>query len=231
MGNRICAIFAHPDDEVLGCGGALAAHAEAGDEIQVLLLAQGLAARGPHDQEALAALRNEAEAAGRELGVAATNFADFPDNSMDSVPLLEVVRETEQFLKEFRPHTIYTHHGGDLNVDHRIVNAAVRTACRPLPGQEDLTILACEVNSSTEWTMSKSDAFHPNEYLDISNYLEAKLRALKCFSGEIRSWPHPRSIEGVEALARWRGAQSGFGLAEGYATLHRQRSIVRGIGV
>jgi len=224
--NRVSAIFAHPDDEVLGCGGALAAHAAAGDEVQVLLLATGLSARGSHDEQALQVLRGQSEAAARELGVAHTTFADFPDNSMDSVPLLKVIRKIEEFLDDFQPQTIYTHYDGDLNVDHRAVNAAVATACRPLPDRKDLAILACEVNSSTEWSLNPDDRFHPTEFLDISDFLEAKLRALRCFEDEIRDWPHPRSVEGVEALARWRGAQSGLGLAEAYATLRRRRSTV-----
>jgi len=226
MSKRVCAIFAHPDDEVLGCGGALAAHAAAGDEVQVMILATGLAAREGYDEEAIAALREDSESAARILGVESVIFKNFPDNSMDNVPLLQVVQETEKMIAAFQPSIIYTHHSGDLNVDHRIVNAAVATACRPLPSQPDLTVLACEVNSSTEWAMSPNDVFSPTEFLDITDHLEAKINALRCYKGEIRDWPHPRSVEGVEALARWRGSQSGMGLAEAYATMRRRRHTV-----
>jgi len=226
MTKQIAAIFAHPDDEVLGCGGALAAHAAAGDEVRVLLLSTGLNSRGTPDEDALKELRRQTEAADRELGLTQTTFADYPDNSMDTVPLLDVIKTVEAFLADFEPQIIYTHHGGDLNIDHKLVNNAVATACRPLPGKGELTILACEVNSSTEWSLNHDQSFQPTEFLDISDHLEAKLNALRCFKGEIRDWPHPRSVEGIEVLARRRGSQSGLMLAEAYATLRRVRHSV-----
>lgn len=222
----IAAIFAHPDDEVLACGGALAGHAAAGDRVRILILATGLTARGTTDPAAIEALRGQACRAAKTLGAEPPVFADFPDNAMDGVPLLHVVQRIEAFLAEDRPSTVYTHHGGDLNIDHRIVSQAVVTACRPLPGAGPLDILTCEVNSSTEWSTEPLAPFVPNDFLDIGATLQAKLDALACYGDEMRPWPHPRSLAGVEALARWRGAQAGFEAAEAFHILRRVRAAL-----
>jgi len=224
MNNSVAAIFAHPDDEVLGCGAALAAHTASGDRVRILLLATGLAARGTVDESALKALRVQAEAASGILGVETVSFDDFPDNAMDTVPLLEVVRRVESFLDRFPAGVVYTHHGGDLNVDHGITQRAVVTACRPLPEAMDRTVLGCEINSATEWGTGTLDPFVPTEFLDIEPFMEKKIRALECYSDELRDWPHPRSSEGIRTLARWRGCQSGFAAAEAFVTLRRTRS-------
>lgn len=221
--HRVAAIFAHPDDETLGAGGALALHADRGDEVRVLLLATGLRSRGDADAQAVATLRDQAQAAAAKLGVADVQFADFADNAMDGVPLLDVVKHVEVFLAAFEARTIYTHHGGDLNIDHRVTQQAVVTACRPLPGRQPMEILGCEVNSSTEWSTAPEAPFTPTEFLDVSSVLERKISALECYRDEIRPWPHPRSAEGLRVLARWRGAQCGREAAEAFHVIRRVR--------
>ena len=222
---NVAAIFAHPDDEVLGCGAAMALHAARGDTVRTLLLATGLAARGTAGKKALARLRTQARAAARLLGVRGIDFADFPDNAMDSRPLLEVVRSVEAFLTRTKSTVIYTHHAGDLNVDHRAVHMAVMTACRPLPGAADREVYACEVPSSTEWAPPALPTFVPTDFLDVSSALDRKIEALACYKGELRDWPHPRSTEGVRALARWRGAQCGREAAEAFMLIRRVRAL------
>jgi len=224
MTRSIAVIAAHPDDEILGFGGTMRCHADAGDRVSVLILASGLAARGAEaaDTAALATLREQARAANARLGVARLDFADFPDNRMDSLLLLEVVKRVEAFLEEEKPLAVYTHHAGDLNIDHRIAAQAVMTACRPLPGSTVRTILAGEVNSATEWAGPQALPFIPTEFVDIGTTLNAKLQALACYAGELRHWPHPRSLRGVEAQARSRGCQAGFIAAEAFATLRRR---------
>ncbi|MGE4218187.1 MAG: PIG-L deacetylase family protein [Alphaproteobacteria bacterium] len=223
MTRSIAVIAAHPDDEVLGFGGIMRRHADAGDRVSVLILASGLAARGEDaaTETALAALRQHASDANARLGVARLDFADFPDNRMDSLPLLDVVKRVESFLEEEKPSAVYTHHAGDLNIDHRIAAQAVMTACRPLPGSTVETILAGEVNSATEWAGPQALPFIATEFVDIGATLTAKLEALACYKGELRDWPHPRSLRGVEAQARWRGSQAGFEAAEAFVTLRR----------
>ena len=134
---QIAVIVAHPDDEVLGFGGAIAHHAKSGDAVHILILATGLASRSADKTAAPAALdelREQAQSAATILQAESVEFADFPDNAMDSVPLLDVVVRIESFLSKIAPTTLYTHHMGDLNVDHGVTARAVLTACRPLPG-------------------------------------------------------------------------------------------------
>jgi LmbE family N-acetylglucosaminyl deacetylase len=221
MVTRVAAVFAHPDDEVLGCGGALVNHAQRGDKVHILILATGKAARSDIPRSEIELLRDEGGRAAEILGAEDIRFLDFPDNALDSVPLLSVIKEVENFLKEFQPDVVYTHHGGDLNVDHAIVQRAVVTAHRPLPGRGSHAILACEVNSSTEWSTAPLPPFVPTEFLDISQSLETKIRALECYESEIRDFPHPRSVTAIRTLSQWRGSQAGLAAAEAFVTLRR----------
>ncbi len=211
-------IVAHPDDEVLGFGGVMARHADAGEAVHVMFLATGLAARhetNTVDAGALAALRDQARAAATVLGAHPPDFADFPDNRMDSVPLLDIVRAVEGFLTAHTPTTVYTHHGGDLNIDHAVVARAVLTACRPLPGGSVRALYAGEVLSSSEY--GHPDArFVPQRYVDIDAQLTRKCQALQCYHDELRSWPHPRSVAAVTHCARLRGSECGVPAAEAF---------------
>jgi len=223
MPRRIAAIFAHPDDEVLACGGALAAHADGGDDIRIFIMATGGTARGGEQQAYIGTLREQAQAAAKILGAAGVEFGNFPDNRMDSVALLDVVKAVEGFLTKFPADVIYTHHAGDMNIDHGVINRAVATACRPLPGARPLEILTCEINSSTEWAVAPLAPFVPADFVDITCSLDRKVAALECYTDELRPWPHPRSTEGVRALARWRGSQCGREAAEAFALMRRVR--------
>ena len=219
----IAAIFAHPDDEVLACGGALALHSEAGDAVHVLLLATGAVSRGGDQDAYIARLQDQARNAADVLGAKSIEFRDFPDNRMDAVALLDVVRQVEAFLQAHPADVIYTHHSGDMNIDHLVTHRAVATACRPVPGANPVEILTCEINSSTEWAPAPLTPFVPQDFLDISASLERKIAALGCYTDEVRDWPHPRSGEGVRALARWRGTQCGVEAAEAFGIMRRVR--------
>src|SRR5207344_2354270 len=121
---------------------------------------------------------------------------------LDTVPLLEVVKLVEDLIEKFKPAVIYTHHPGDLNIDHGVVHRAVLTATRPLPGLSVREIYAFEVPSSTEWAFQRLEpVFRANVFVDVSATLEAKLAALACYEGEGRRFPHPRSPEALRANA------------------------------
>lgn len=217
----VLVVAAHPDDEVLGCGGTLARLAATGAAVHVAFLADGVGARAAAsvlpDQTELAARRAAAEAAGAILGVASLSFGDFPDNRLDTIPLLEIAKSVEALVSQRRPDTLLTHHCGDVNVDHRRVFEAVTVACRPQKDHPVRTLLAFEVASSTEWQLPGSlPPFVPSVFVDISATLDRKLRALAAYSQELRDWPHPRSLRGVEQLARWRGATVGLDAAEAF---------------
>jgi len=218
MRQHIAIIAAHPDDEVLGFGGTIARYADEGAGVDVLILATGLAARGNPDAKARSALRAQAEQASKILGVNDLVFGDFPDNRMDGVDLLDVVKAVERFLDARGVSEVYTHHAGDLNIDHQVCARAVLTACRPLPGSTLTRVLAGEVPSSSEYT-GPDARFAPNIYNGISATLDRKCAALRCYEDELRPWPHPRSVEAVEALAGWRGSECGLEAAEAFRLL------------
>lgn len=224
---RVLVIAAHPDDEVIGCGGAMAKHAAAGDQVHVLILAEGLTsrdderAREKHSAE-LELLEASARRANDALGVSSVTLHDFPDNRMDSVDLLDIVKEIERAVDPVNPTIIYTHHWDDLNIDHRIVFEATVTACRPAPGSSIETILTFEVASSTEWR-NPVGGFSPDWFVDISPVWEKKKTAIGHYVSEMRQWPHARSIEALEHLVRWRGATVGVDAAEAFQLFRAKR--------
>jgi LmbE family N-acetylglucosaminyl deacetylase len=220
-GQNIAVIVAHPDDEVLAFGGIMCRHAERGDKVHLLILATGLASRTDNNtvsRNDLERLRDDARAAAKTLGVADVQFGEFPDNRMDTVPLLDVVKQVESFLAKSGATTVYTHHAGDLNVDHQVIARAVLTACRPLPNSAVLRLYAGEILSSSEYAAAE-DRFHPTRYVDIGAYLERKCAAMQCYKNEIRAAPHPRSVEGIVVLAKLRGSEAGLAAAEGLRVL------------
>jgi len=219
MMKRILVIAAHPDDEVLGCGGTIAKIASDGGMVHVLFLADGVFSRHAEfcPSNELAARRDAANAACAILGVSEVLFGNFPDNRMDTVALLDVVKAIETEITSFCPDTVFTHHAGDLNIDHRLVHKAVVTACRPQTELSVKTLLMFEVPSSTEWQLPHSaPVFCPNWFVDVSSTFELKMAALNKYAAEMRHWPHPRSMQGIEHLNRWRGATVGVEVAEAF---------------
>ena len=216
----VLVVAAHPDDEALGCGGTIARWASDGAKVHLAFLADGVGARGGVDDTVPGNLNDRRDAAyraGEIMGAATVHFDDFPDNRLDSVPLLDITQRVEALIERYQPDTVLTHHAGDLNIDHRRVHQAVMTACRPQPGHPVRTILCFEVPSSTEWQVpGGAEPFVPNWFEDITETLPQKLKALEAYGMEMREWPHTRSIKAVEHLARWRGATVGVEAAEGF---------------
>ena len=214
----ILVVAAHPDDEVLGCGGYIAARVKSGDEVVVTFVSDGVTSRDENLGIAeIETRRHAARSASQVLGVKDVSFGDFPDNKLDSVPVLEVIKTIESVIRRVQPSIVVTHFGGDLNIDHRIVNQAVITSCRPTSGQCVKQIMFFEIPSSTEWQVpNEGEVFVPNWFEDISQTLELKAQALKMYEHELREWPHPRSVKAVEHLAHWRGASCGVDAAEAF---------------
>ncbi len=211
MKHRVLVVAAHPDDEILGCGGTIIKHCKNGDEVRILIMAEGLTSRGMHrdvvgNSEALDVLHASSYKAAQIMGASEVKLLSFPDNRMDSVDLLDVVKQVEFVVDEYKPDVVYTHHAGDVNIDHRITHEAVVTACRPLPWQTVHTLLFFETLSSTEWQMPVADkAFMPNWFVDVEEVMETKIKALQCYESEMREYPHSRSYEAVKMLASYRG--------------------------
>ncbi|MDB4303584.1 PIG-L family deacetylase [Desulfosarcina sp.] len=213
MSKKVMVIVAHPDDEVLGCGATIARHSDQGDDLALLVMADGETSRNTVDWNK--ETRDEGlYAAAKILGIKEVYVENYPDQKMDTIAILDIVRSIENKINKWRPSVIYTHHGGDLNLDHRITHQAVMTACRPQPDSLIDAIYTFEVLSSTEWASSVDTQFRPTRACDISKYLDIKLVALECYHKELREFPHPRSYEAVMHLAKIRGAQYGVEAAE-----------------
>lgn len=222
---NILIIAAHPDDEALGCGGTMARHAAAGDRVRVIFFTDGTGARG-RDEAAAGRRQAAMHAALGALGASLLAGFSFADNALDQVPLLELARALEGAVGGEHVDVVYTHHAGDLNVDHRRVREAVLTCFRPQPGgRRALRILAFEVPSSTGWAGVNGAPFAPNVHVDISAHWPAKLAALTAYAEEMRPFPHARSPEAVQALATWRGVSVGVPMAESFVL---EREIVPG---
>ena len=218
---RVLVVAAHPDDETLGCGGTIARLSSEGCNVEVAILGEGVTSRiTNHDRRTdyteVEALRGRCLGACAILGVRDVHFFGLPDNRFDTVPLLDVIKLIEELIQSFRPQVIYTHHSGDLNIDHLVVHRAVLTATRPQGGQWVKTIYAFQVPSSTEWAFNEFSPLHPNVFVDISATLETKIKAMKLYESERRPFPHPRSPEALRAIALQWGSAAGLGAAEAF---------------
>lgn len=219
---NVLVVAAHPDDEVLGCGATIAKHVLAGDEVRVVIMAEGVTSRDKKRDRAsrigeLESLAKAASRANEILGSESLDLHDLPDNRLDSGDLLDIIQVVEKYIDKYKPKLVYTHHGSDLNIDHVMVHRAVVTACRPYPGQIVRGLLFFEVPSSTDWQVAGSKTmFSPDWFVEITSTLEKKIKALEAYGSEIRPWPHPRSSRAVENLARYRGSSSGLEAAEAF---------------
>jgi LmbE family N-acetylglucosaminyl deacetylase len=224
---RIGVIAAHPDDEVLGCGATMARLALE-HEVHVALLGEGFASRAvTRDSAVEAALKRLHEAAHQVasmLGVRSLTLASLPDNQFDRVALLDIVRWVEGWLAEVRPTVVYTHHPGDLNVDHRLTFQALLTATRPVPGCTVREVYTFEAPSSTEWAFQRLEpAFRPNTFVDVSDTIELKIKALEAYAGEARPFPHPRSPDALRAASQRWGSVAGVPNAEAFELIRAVR--------
>ena len=218
--NNILIIAAHPDDEVLGCGGTVAKMSKNGDNVDVLIISDGVSSRDLKDKafkENLILRRKACKLSCDLLGINKPDFENFPDNQLDKIPLLKITRVIEKKIKKIKPNIIFTHHWGDLNIDHQKISKAVITACRPQKSNNVKTLLFFEIPSSTEWQISsKKNLFSPNWFFDISSTINLKIKALKFYKSELKKSPHPRSLAGIKTLAEWRGAVEGSKAAEAF---------------
>ncbi|HZT59154.1 MAG TPA: PIG-L deacetylase family protein [Pyrinomonadaceae bacterium] len=215
-GKNVLVIAAHPDDEVIGVGGTIAAHAAAGDSVFVLILTEGASVQFPGDEGKAALKKRQALAAAELLGAREVFAGDFPDQRLDATPIIEVNRFVENVARRVKPGVIYTHHFADLNADHRVAYEAAAVAARPfsLPSFERL--LCYQVDTVAH---AGRGAQQFNFYSDITATLELKLRAMRVYETEVRDYPHPRSIEALRHAAMRNGAAVGLGAAEVFQTV------------
>lgn len=228
MNERVLIFAAHPDDEILGCGGTIAYHRSKGDAVGVCYLSEGVSSRFDRAKQREKSLwvndmvRREdmAKSAAEILDFEIVEFLRLPNLRMEDEPLLDIVKQIIEVVKVYSPTIVYVNFQGDLNTDHRVTFDSVYTALRPSAVHQVKRLLCYETLSSTEWAPSISrPMFTPDTFIDISEYLDVKVAALAAYSEEMRPAPHSRSIEAVKALATYRGSQVGFLLSEAFVTV------------
>jgi len=220
---KIMVIAAHPDDEILGCGGMMKKYS-ADNEISCLILGEGITSRFERREaappEEISALKSKAVLASKKIGVHKLIHHQLVDNRFDSIDFLDIVKLVEREIIKVRPDIIFTHSNSDLNIDHRITFQAVITAARPLCSSSVKEIYVFEIPSSTDWSFGKiAGTFNPNLFIDITESYDIKLEAMKIYDSEIKPFPHPRSDQALKAIAQRWGAASGLEMAEAFEVI------------
>jgi len=227
---NILVVSAHPDDEIIGMGGTLKKLSKK-HSISILFFSDGITSRRKSGHvnipkydiskseknkmnKEIEIRKKHAKQALKIVGVKKAFFLDYPNNELDLIPFLKIVKDVENAIFQSKCNAIFTHHHNDLNIDHRFVYEAVITAARPLPNSSVNSIISFEAFSSTDWR--KPYQFNPNMFVDISTELSSKIKALKSYKNEIRKFPHPRSIESIKSLSKKWGSLYGFKAAEAF---------------
>lgn len=216
---KILIFAAHADDEVLGCGGTAAKLAQEGHIITPIILCESASVR--YDSEMHHNLEQWCRQSAKILGISEPVFLGLPDQKLDTLGSLEMAQILEKIIHDYEPEMIFTHHGGDINKDHRVIFEATLVAARPVPSNHVLSIYTYETISSTEW--SKTDyfsIFSPNTFFDITNTIDLKLKAFRQYISEIKDYPHPRSLEAIEIRAKNWGSQVGMRASEAFQLVH-----------
>ena len=219
MTKKILIIAAHPDDEVLGCGGTAARLVKQGNEVYTLVLGEGITSRDASRQrekreQELIQLKKQVHEANGVIGIKEVFTHDFPDNRFDSVPLLDIVKVIETIKNKIKPGIVFTHYEQDLNIDHQITYRAVLTAVRPTADETVKEIYSFEVLSSTEWNFPLK--FSPDVFYDITETIDIKLAAMEKYQSELKEYPHPRSLKGIRMNAEQWGMKTGLKYAEAF---------------
>jgi len=215
---KVLVIAAHPDDEILGCGGTIARHTAKGDDVYVLIMSEGVSAQYEDKEKFLKLRRDACLKATKYLGVKEVFFDEFPDGKLDSISQLEINKKIEGVIAKVNPQRVYTHHHGDLNKDHRIVHDSTLIATR----RNVQEVFSYEILGSTnKCADNKEMIFVPNYYVSIDKYLDKKLKALSFYETEVKNFPNPVSEEAIKVLAKHRGVESGLNAAEAFVCIKK----------
>ncbi len=223
---KILVVAAHPDDEILGCGATLMNYRLKGYKIKVLFLSDGESSRKLKIKEAkdkIIRREKQAEIVSKTCKFEKPDFLRLPDNKLDSIPLIKVIQLIETKIKSFKPNIIFTHYENDLNIDHQIAYKSVITATRPKSKTFVESICCFETPSSTEFAITRNNKkiFNPNYFVNVKKTIKKKLKVLKKYKYEIMKRPHPRSLDGIMNLSKYRGNQIGVDFAEAFIIVRK----------
>ncbi len=223
-------VVAHPDDELLGLGATMHKLIKHFNSIvHVVILGEGITSRsdirdtGAWEKE-LEIHRQNIRNAQLAIGYQSLSVYNFADNRFDSIDLLDIIKVIEKEKEKFGPQLIFTHHGGDVNIDHQRTFEAVITACRPMEHELVKTIFTFETPSGTEWRASSDPRqFVPNLFIEVTaEDIDAKIKGMESYEFEKRVFPHPRSPEALRIQAQRWGVATGAHFAEAFC-------LIRGI--
>ncbi len=214
-------VFApHNDDETIGVGGTIAKLANAGHRVVVCEVTRGI------NEAALQRIRNEAIEAHKVLGVSETVFLDLPGLDLHLTPTRQKNAPYLDIVKKENPDIVFIPHHGDLHSDHASCAESCMVALRPMNAPNPKALYAYETLSESEWNVPDgAHAFIPNTWSDITQTLDTKIEAMKCYASQLRPFPHPRSIEAIESLAKVRGSTVCMERAEAFILLRGIVSI------
>ena len=214
---KVLVIAAHPDDEILGLGGTIAKHTSEGDEVHILMVTEGSSTQYKDRPEMIDQKRNEILNVKDILDIAKIHFVNLPDMKLDTLANIDVNQPITKAINELRPEIVYTHFYGDVNKDHRVIFESTMVAVRPSADCSVKKVICYHTPSSTEWNIQQGHtAFLPNMYVDITRFLDKKLKAFQQYKSEIRKYPHPRSPEALKIHAQYWGSHIGTEAAEAF---------------
>ncbi|MVZ98258.1 PIG-L family deacetylase [Sphingorhabdus sp. IMCC26285] len=217
---KVLVIAPHPDDEILGCGGTMARLAKSGAEVVVAIVTRGMAPQ--FSDEFVANIRAEAKISHALVGVSETLYLDLPAAALETVPAMKLNGTLAKLVQDVRPDTMFVPFVGDIHTDHQLTFLAAMVAARPRDIHAPRRIYAYETLSETNWyAPGITPAFVPNIFIDITETLELKLDAFRCFESQVKAFPDERSIEAIRALATMRGASMYLKAAEAFMLIRQ----------
>lgn len=217
---NVLVVAPHADDEILGVGGTIAKYIDEGHDVYVCIVTSGHPSM--FHKEILEKLRREANDSHQYLGIKETFFLELPAVMLSEIPRHKINEKIYDVIEKVRPSIVFIPHFGDMHLDHYIVSQSTMVALRPIYEHKVIEVYSYETLSETEWNIPHmNNIFIPNTYIDISDYLEKKIKAMNYYTTQIKEFPHPRSLETIESLAKHRGSTIGVKAAEAFCLIRR----------
>ena len=217
MSKNILVVAPHADDEIIGCGATIAKLVKEGNNVYVIIATNAhKGAPELYNADDIEKVRREALLAHKYLGIKDTFFMDFPAPALNAFPEYKISNSVSEIINKIQPEILYIPFPSDLHQDHKAIYRASLVAARPQGEYSVKEIYCYETLSETEWGPYQENAFAPNVFIDVTDVFEHKIEAMSFFKSQLKKFPHTRSLETFEALAKYRGASIGVERAESF---------------